>query len=349
MAEVPALAAPPDVPTLDFERPVVELERKIEELVRVSGGAPELRPQIRLLEERARELQQEIFADLSAWQKVQLSRHPARPYTQDYINRLIQGFVELHGDRRFADDPAIVAGFGAFDGIPVLLVGHQKGRSTKEKVQRNFGQPKPEGYRKALRLMELAGRMGKPIVCLVDTQGAYPGVDAEERGQAEAIAKNLEVMAGLPVPIVCVVIGEGGSGGALALGVANRILMMEYATYSVISPEGCASILWRDDSKKPEAAEAMKMTAGDLLRLGVIDEIIPEAPGGAHRDHDLTAQNLGDALRRHLAELLPLGPQALREDRYRKFRHMGAYVESGGKGDGEQPGLTTVPAPAPDR
>ena len=318
-------------PTLDFERPVVELERKIEELIRVSGGASELRPQIALLERRARELQQKIFAELSPWQKVQLSRHPTRPYTLDYIERFVTDFVELHGDRRFADDPAVVGGFGTFDGMPVLVLGHQKGRSTKEKVRRNFGQPKPEGYRKALRLMDLAARMGRPILCLIDTQGAYPGLDAEERGQAEAIAKNLEVMAGLPVPIVCAVIGEGGSGGALALGVANRILMLEYSTYSVISPEGCASILWRDDSKKPEAAEAMKMTAPDLQRLGIVDEVVPESPGGAHRDFDLTAQNLGAALRRHLGELLLMAPEALRADRYAKFRHMGAFVESGGK------------------
>src|SRR5580692_6133145 len=320
-----------DAPTLDFERPVVELERKIEELIRVSGGASELRPQIALLEARARELQQKIFAELSPWQKVQLSRHPTRPYTLDYVERLMPDFVELHGDRRFADDPAVVGGFGTFDGMPVLLLGHQKGRSTKEKVRRNFGQPKPEGYRKALRLMDLAARMHRPIICLIDTQGAYPGVDAEERGQAEAIAKNLEVMAGLPVPIVCAVIGEGGSGGALGIGVANRILMLEYSTYSVISPEGCASILWRDDAKKAEAAEAMKMTATDLARLGVVDEIVPEAAGGAHRDHDVTAGNLGDALRRHLAELLLMGPEGLRADRYAKFRHMGAFVESGDK------------------
>ena len=320
-----------DTPTLDFERPVVELERKIEELIRVSGGASELRPQIALLERRARELQQKIFAELSPWQKVQLSRHPARPYTLDYIERLVGDFIELHGDRRFADDPAVVGGFGTFDGVPVLVLGHQKGRSTKEKVQRNFGQPKPEGYRKALRLMDLAARMRRPILCLIDTQGAYPGVDAEERGQAEAIAKNLEVMAGLPVPIICAVIGEGGSGGALALGVGNRILMMEYATYSVISPEGCASILWRDDNRKPDAAAAMKMTATDLKRLGIVDEVIPEAPGGAHRDHDLTARNLGETLRRHLAELSAMSPEALRADRYAKFRHMGAFVESGDK------------------
>jgi acetyl-CoA carboxylase carboxyl transferase subunit alpha len=332
MAEPAAAAAPVDTPTLDFERPVVALERKIEELVRVSGGASELRPQIALLEARARELQQKIFSELSPWQKVQLSRHPARPYTQDYVDRLVEDFVELHGDRRFADDPAVVGGFGRFEGTPVLVLGHQKGRSTKEKVLRNFGQPKPEGYRKALRLMEMAGRLKKPIICLIDTQGAYPGVDAEERGQAEAIAKNLEVMAGLPVPIVCAVIGEGGSGGALALGVANRILMLEYATYSVISPEGCASILWRDDGKKPEAAAAMKMTATDLQRLGVVDEVVPEAPGGAHRDHDASAKILSEALRRHLKELYYLKPEELSADRYKKFRHMGAFVESGDKG-----------------
>ena len=333
MAETPApLVRAGDAPMLDFERPVVELERKIDELIRVSGGATELHPQIALLEARARELQQKIFADLTPWQKVQLSRHPARPYTLDFIERLVPDFIELHGDRRFADDPAVVGGFGTFDGMPVLVVGHQKGRSTKEKVQRNFGQPKPEGYRKAQRLMELAARSRRPILCLIDTQGAYPGVDAEERGQAEAIAKSLEIMAGLSVPIVCAVIGEGGSGGALALGVANRILMLEYATYSVISPEGCASILWRDDGKKAEAAAAMKMTATDLKRLGVVDEVIVEAPGGAHRDHDLSARNLGEALRRHLAELLLMAPETLRADRYSKFRHMGAFVESGDKG-----------------
>ncbi len=337
MATAQPAARVAELPTLDFERPVVDLERKIDELVRASGGASELRPQIALLESRARELQQKIFAELSPWQKVQLSRHPARPYTLDYLERLVPDFVELHGDRRFADDPAVVGGFGTFGGRPALILGHQKGRSTKEKVRRNFGQPKPEGYRKALRLMELAARARRPILCLVDTQGAYPGVDAEERGQAEAIAKNLEVMAGLPVPIVCAVIGEGGSGGALALGVANRILMLEYATYSVISPEGCASILWRDDGRKADAAAAMKMTATDLRRLGVVDEVITEAPGGAHRDHDFTAKNLGEALGRHLAELSLMSPEALRADRYAKFRHMGAFVESGDKVAGLPP------------
>ena len=332
MAELSVAATPVDTLMLDFERSVVALERKIEELVRVSGGTSELRPMIALLKTRARELQQKIFSELTPWQKVQLSRHPARPYTLDYIERLFEGFIELHGDRRFADDPAVVGGFATFDGMPVLVVGHQKGRSTKEKVLRNFGQPKPEGYRKAQRLMELAARTRRPIICLIDTQGAYPGVDAEERGQAEAIAKNLEVMAGLPVPIVCAVISEGGSDGALALGVANRILMQEYAVYSVISPEGCASILWRDDGKKPEAAAAMKMTATDLMRLGVVDEVLSEAPGGAHRDHDASAKLLGEGLRRHLKELYYLKPEELRADRYKKFRHMGAFVESGDKG-----------------
>jgi len=329
MAEPAERSDSPAAPVLDFERPIVELERKIEGLVKVSREAPELQPQIDLLESRARDLQREIFAELTPWQKVQLSRHPARPYTLDYVERLIDGFIELHGDRRFADDPAIVAGFGLFEGTPVLLVGQQKGRGTKEKVRRNFGQPKPEGYRKALRLMELAARMRRPIICLIDTQGAYPGIDAEERGQAEAIAKNLEIMAGLPVPIVTAVIGEGGSGGALALGVGDVILMLEYATYSVISPEGCASILWRDDSKKPEAAAAMKMTATDLQALNIVDEIVPEALGGAHRDHDLTARNLGDVIRRHLAELMLLPPDVLRARRYEKFRRIGTFVESG--------------------
>jgi acetyl-CoA carboxylase carboxyl transferase subunit alpha len=259
---------------------------------------------------------------------VLLSRHPGRPYTQDYVARLITDFVELHGDRRFSDDPAILGGFGWLGGQPVLLLGHQKGRTTKENVSRNFGMPKPEGYRKALRLMELAARFRRPILCFIDTPGAYPGVDAEERGQAEAIAKNLEVMAGLPVPIICVVIGEGGSGGALALGVGDRILMLEHSVYSVISPEGCASILWRDDDKKGDAAAAMKMTAPDLLRLGVIDEVVAEAPGGAHRDFDLTARNLGQAIERHLGELMKLDGPTLLEQRYQKFRAMGAFVES---------------------
>jgi acetyl-CoA carboxylase carboxyl transferase subunit alpha len=315
-------------PVLEFERPVVELERKIDELRQFAQGSSELAREIQVLEARVEELQREIFADLTPWQTVLVSRHPGRPYTQDYLARLVTDFTELHGDRHFGDDPAIVAGLAWFDQLPVMVLGHQKGRTTKENVSRNFGMPKPEGYRKALRLMELAGRFRRPILCFIDTPGAYPGVDAEERGQAEAIAKNLEVMAGLPVPIIAVVIGEGGSGGALALGVADRILMLEYAVYSVISPEGCASILWRDDDKKGDAAAAMKMTAPDLYRLGVVDEVIAEAPGGAHRDFDATAGNVGAALGRHLAELWALPPERLRQLRYEKFRAMGAFVES---------------------
>jgi acetyl-CoA carboxylase carboxyl transferase subunit alpha len=318
-------------PVLEFERPVVELEKKIDELRQFAHSSTELEREIHTLQARVLELQQEIFADLTPWQKVLLSRHPGRPYTLDYLERLVTGFVELHGDRCFGDDPAIVGGLGSLDDSAVVCIGHQKGRTTKENVNRNFGMPKPEGYRKALRLMELAARFGKPIVCFVDTPGAYPGLDAEERGQAEAIARNLEVMSRLPVPIVCAVIGEGGSGGALALGVADRILMLEYATYSVISPEGCASILWRDDDKKAEAAAAMKMTAPDLERLGIVDEVVPESPGGAHRDFDVTASNLGAALRRHLGELGALSVDKLRARRYDKYRQMGAFVESGGR------------------
>jgi acetyl-CoA carboxylase carboxyl transferase subunit alpha len=317
-----------EAPVLDFERPVVELERKIEELRQFAEGSADLDREIRVLQGRVEELQREIFADLTPWQKVLLSRHSGRPYTQDYLTRLITDFLELHGDRNFGDDPAIIAGLGWFEGMPVMCLGHQKGRTTKENVSRNFGMPKPEGYRKALRLMELAGRFRRPILCFIDTPGAYPGIDAEERGQAEAIAKNLEVMSSLPVPIISAVIGEGGSGGALALGVSDKILMLEYAVYSVITPEGCASILWRDDKKKDEAAAAMKMTASDLHRLGVVDEVIPEAPGGAHRGFDRTADNLGAAIRRHLAELHALSPEELKARRYDKYRAMGAFVES---------------------
>lgn len=318
-----------EAPVLDFERPVVDLERKIALLRDVSQDSPELRAEVDTLVRRVDDLQREIFADLTPWQTVLLSRHPARPYAQDYIDRLFTDFTELHGDRRFADDAAIIAGVGWFRGQATLVVGQQKGRTTKEKLRRNFGQPKPEGYRKALRLMETAARFRRPIVCLIDTQGAFPGIDAEERGQAEAIAKSLEVMASLPVPIVSVVIGEGGSGGALALGVANRVLMLQYATYSVISPEGCASILWRDDNRKPDAAAAMKMTAPDLQRLGVIDGIVAEPRGGAHRDYEESARHLGAALGQHLDELAALSAQQLLDDRYARFRSMGAFVEAG--------------------
>ncbi|MCG5054865.1 MAG: acetyl-CoA carboxylase carboxyltransferase subunit alpha [Myxococcales bacterium] len=319
---------PADSPTLEFERPIVELEKRIDELQQLTGGSVDLQKEIRALQKRVEALQRKIFDDLSPWQRVLLSRHPHRPYTLDYISRMFTEFTELHGDRRFADDPAIVGGFAFLDGEPVLILGHQKGRTTKENVKRNFGMPKPEGYRKALRLMELAGRFGRPIICFVDTSGAYPGLDAEERGQAEAIAKNLEVMAGLPVPILCAVIGEGGSGGALALGVADRIFMLENSVYSVISPEGCASILWRDDTQKSLAAEVMKITAADLKRLGIIDEVVAESRGGAHRDWDVTSDNLKAVFAKHLAELKKLNPQQLRDERYRKFRQMGQFVET---------------------
>jgi acetyl-CoA carboxylase carboxyl transferase subunit alpha len=321
----------PEAPVLDFERPVVELQRKIATLKGRTKSSPDLTREIRALEERAEALQRQIFSGLTHWQKVQLARHPGRPYTLDYIPRIITEFRELHGDRNFADDPAMVGGIGYFDRIPVVIMGQQKGRKTKEKLARNLGMSKPEGYRKTMRLMALAARFGKPVLCLLDTPGAFPGIDAEERGQAEAVAKSLEVMAALPVPIVSVVIGEGGSGGALAIGVADRVMMLENAVYSVISPEGCASILFRSDERKAEAAAAMKVTAPEILRLGVIDEIIPEAPGGAHRDFDLTARHLAAAIRRALADLMPLPAKELKDRRYDKYRRMGAFVEAGGR------------------
>ena len=321
----------PEIPVLDFERPVVELQRKIAVLKLRSKGTADISRELRLLEDRAEELQKRIFSEITPWQKVQLARHPARPYTLDYVSRIITDFRELHGDRRFADDGAMIGGLGFFEGIPVVLLGQQKGRKTKEKLARNMGMVKPEGYRKSMRLMDLAARFGHPVICLLDTPGAFPGIDAEERGQAEAVAKSLEVMAALPVPIISIVIGEGGSGGALAIGVADRVLMLENSVYSVISPEGCASILFRSDDRKADAAAAMKVTAPEILRLGIIDEIISEPPGGAHRDFDGAAQNLAAAIRRHLAELMPLPPKRLKDLRYDKYRHMGAYVESGGK------------------
>jgi acetyl-CoA carboxylase carboxyl transferase subunit alpha len=311
--------------TLDFERPIVELENKIEELKQLGG--PQLDLEIRRLERKARQLQTEVFSELSAWQKVLLSRHPLRPFTLDYVARLVEGFVELHGDRAFRDDESIVGGVGKFRGRPVMVLGHQKGRGTKENMRRNFGMPRPEGYRKARRLMELAARLGLPILTFIDTPGAYPGIDAEERGQAEAIAKNLEVMSRLPVPIIATVIGEGGSGGALALGVADRILMLEYAVYSVISPEGCASILWKDQKKVETAAEQMKMTASDLVELRVADRVIPEPAGGAHRDPDHAAKVVGDAVAEELSDVDSVGVTKRLELRYDKFRKMGAFVE----------------------
>src|SRR5215471_2109072 len=322
---------PPPVLTdrmiLEFERPIIDLERKISELRGLSTESVDFSAEIRRLEQKARRLQREVFAELSPQQKVQLSRHPARPYTLDYVRLLMEDFVELHGDRSFREDPAIVGGMARFDETEVLVLGHQKGRNTKENLHRNFGMPRPEGYRKCTRLMRLASRFRRPILCFIDTPGAYPGLGAEERGQAEAIAKALQVMASLECPMISVVIGEGGSGGALALGVTDRILMLEYSIYSVISPEGCASILWRDPAKISEAASQLRLTAPDLVQLGVCDEIVPEAAGGAHRNAALTASKLRAALKRHLQELVELPPAELIERRYQKFRKLGAFVE----------------------
>ncbi len=315
---------------LEFERPIIDLEKKISELRGLSTESVDFSSEIRKLEQKARKLQKEVFAELSAQQKVQLARHPARPYLMDYVGLLTDDFVELHGDRSFRDDPAIIGGIAQFDEWEVLVLGHQKGRNTKENMHRNFGMARPEGYRKATRLMRLASRFKRPILCFIDTPGAYPGLGAEERGQAEAIAKALQVMSSLECPMISVVIGEGGSGGALALGVTDRILMLEYSIYSVISPEGCASILWRDPSKIGEAAMQLKLTAPDLVNLGICDEIVPEAPGGAHRSPALTAAKLRLAIKKHLKELTELPTAELIERRYQKFRKMGAFVESAG-------------------
>ena len=312
---------------LEFERPILALEAKIAELKELSGGARvDFSEEIQKLERKAKKLQAEIFSDLSPWQIVQLARHPNRPYTLDYLSRIFTDFFEIEGDRRFAADRAIVAGFARFDGEPVVVVGHQKGRSTKENMLRNFGMPRPEGYRKARRLYDLANRFRRPILTFIDTPGAYPGIGAEERGQAEAIAVNLEVMASLEVPIVAVVVGEGGSGGALALSVANRILMLEYSIYSVISPESCSAILYRDATKAQKSADALRLTARDLAGFGIADELIAESPGGAHRDPQLTAKNVGEAIRRHLGQLRQMTPEQLVVDRYKKFRAMGVFT-----------------------
>jgi acetyl-CoA carboxylase carboxyl transferase subunit alpha len=310
---------------LEFERPILELENKIEELKQLGHGA--LQVEVRNLERKARTLQSEVFAKLSALQKVQLSRHPLRPFTLDYAGRLFTDFVELHGDRAFGDDGALVGGPARFRGQRVMIIGHQKGRGTKENMKRNFGMPRPEGYRKARRLMELAARFCLPILTFIDTPGAYPGIDAEERGQAQAIAANLEVMARLPVPIIATVIGEGGSGGALALGVADRILMLEYAIYSVISPEGCASILWKDQKAVEAAARELKLTAPDIVDLRVADQVIGEPPGGAHRDPDAAARAVGEAIAAALDALCPLSSEALLAARYAKYRALGQFLE----------------------
>jgi acetyl-CoA carboxylase carboxyl transferase subunit alpha len=312
---------------LDFEKPILELEKKIEELKAfVSDKNIDLSSEVRRLEEKLEHLKKDTYANLSAWQKVQLARHPKRPYTLDYIGMILTDFIELHGDRSFSDDKAIVGGFAKLDNQKILVLGHQKGRDTKENLKRNFGCAHPEGYRKALRIMQLAEQAGLPIVIFIDTPGAYPGIGAEERGQSQAIALNLREMVQLGVPIVAIVIGEGGSGGALGIGVADRVCVLENAYYSVISPEGCAAILWKDGSKAPEAAEVLKLTARDLLDREIIEEIIPEPLGGAHRDPQKTAQNLKESLNRNLLELKGLDKGELLKTRYKKFRSIGVVA-----------------------
>ncbi|EGQ8076655.1 acetyl-CoA carboxylase carboxyl transferase subunit alpha [Vibrio vulnificus] len=312
---------------LEFEKPIAELEAKIEALRDVSrhGGdsAIDLDKEIEQLEKKSLELKKKIFSDLGAWETAQLARHPQRPYTLDYVKHVFEEFDELAGDRAYADDKAIVAGIARLEGRPVMIIGHQKGRETREKVKRNFGMPKPEGYRKALRLMKMAERFQMPIITFIDTAGAYPGVGAEERGQSEAIATNLKEMAGLTVPVICNVVGEGGSGGALAIGVGDYVNMLQYSTYSVISPEGCASILWRDSDKAPQAAEAMGLVASRLKELELIDEIIEEPLGGAHRNHVQMAANMKATLLRQLAELEQFPQEVLLERRYQRLMNYG--------------------------
>lgn len=313
---------------LDFEKPIEELEQKIAELKNLTPSqGVNLEKEVKSLEEKRDLLIQEIFASLTPWQRVQLARHPRRPYTLDYINALFTDFTELHGDRLFAEDTALVSGTAFFDSTAVVVMGQQKGRGVEESMMRNFGMMHPEGYRKALRLMKLAEKFHKPVLTFIDTPGAYPGIGAEERGQAEAIAKNLREMAALATPLISVLIGEGGSGGALGIGVADRILMLENAWYSVISPEGCAAILFRDASKAPEAASALKLTAQDLLSLHVIDEIVPEPLGGAHRNFNLVVEELRKRIRKHLKDLEEVEPKTLLQSRYEKYRRMGEWNE----------------------
>jgi len=319
-----------DLNFLEFEQPIAELEAKIEELRLVGDDAEiNIQDEISRLQTKSRSLTASIFSSLTPWQISQLARHPQRPYLLDYVRHIFTDFQELHGDRAFADDTAIVGGLARLEGRPVMLIGQQKGRDTKEKLYRNFGMPRPEGYRKALRLMQMGERFRLPILTFIDTPGAYPGVGAEERGQSEAIARNLKEMAGLNTPIVCTVIGEGGSGGALAIGVGDRTLMLQFSTYSVISPEGCASILWKSAEKAPLAAEAMGITSERLKELGLIDDIVPEPLGGAHRDLVAQAQSLKRALLDSLEKIESLGPDKLLENRYQRLMSYGQFSQRG--------------------
>ena len=312
---------------MPFLEPIENLRSQIAELESIEHRGSD---QNRELEQARDQLDLEVervFSSLTPWQRCQLARHPDRPYTLAYIHSIFSDFTELHGDRCHADDPAIVTGFAHFDGEPVAVIGHQKGRDTAEKVRRNFGMPRPEGYRKARRVMRLAAQFRRPVVCFIDTPGAYPGLDAEERGQAEAIASNLLEMARLPVPIIAIVSGEGGSGGALAIGIGDRVLMLEHAVYSVISPEGCAAILWKDQARAEDAARALRLTAQDLHQLGVVDEVLPEPPGGAHMDPGQMTTTVGNAIRRHLKQLRRSRPDALVARRYKKYRAMAVFVD----------------------
>jgi acetyl-CoA carboxylase carboxyl transferase subunit alpha len=317
----------------DFEKPLEELETKIEELKRISDGQDlDISSEIRKLEKKAKDLRTEIFSAVTPWQRTQIARHPDRPYTLDYINMMVEDFVELHGDRKFGDDPAVVGGIGKIGGISLFVIGHQKGRSTKDRIYRNFGQPNPEGYRKALRLMKLAERFKKPVVTLIDTPGAYPGIGAEERGQAEAIATNLMEMARLKTPIISIVIGEGGSGGALGLSVADRLVMLENAVYSVISPEGCAAILWRKNGELnaddfSRAADALKLTANDLKNYKIIDDIIAEPLGGAHREPEAVARKISEYLMKTFEVLQGKPIAKLVDERYKKLKKIGCFSQ----------------------
>lgn len=316
------------VKTMPFEEPVVQLKAKIEELKEYTVNAEvDMTVEIKNLEKRLQRLEQEIYENMEPWDRVQVARHPNRPTTRDYIQLLFTDFIELHGDRLYGDDAAIIGGIALFDGKPLTIIGHQRGVDTKENIKRNFGMPHPEGYRKALRLMKQAEKFNRPIICFIDTKGAYPGKAAEERGQSEAIARNLVEMAGLKVPVISVVIGEGGSGGALALGVANHIHMLENSTYSVISPEGAASILWKDASLAKQAAEAMKITAPDLKKMNIIDSVIREVYGGAHRDSEAQASYMKEVLLNSLRELSKLSAEELIDNRYNKFKHIGEFNE----------------------
>ena len=313
---------------LDFEKPLVELDQKIRELRDYTTDNVDFSSDIKKLEKKSEKLRDEIFSNLTRWQRTQLARHQVRPYTLDYVKHIFTDWFEVHGDRNFRDDPALVCGFARLDGEPCAIIGHQKGRDTKEKVYRNFGMPNPEGYRKALRVMKMAEQFGLPIFTFVDTPGAFPGIGAEERGQAEAIARNLREMAALTVPVIVTVTGEGGSGGALAIAVGNKVQMLQYSVYAVISPEGCAAILWSDGARGPEAAEALKLTAMDIDSLGVIiDDVIPEPLGGAHNDHVAAAATVKEYLKKHLEELKQLSADELIEQRYQKFRAMSVIEE----------------------